>query len=394
MSYCIILFTGIMTVFYNHKNFMVFTAFLALCGSVGCGQHTSSKNEDNRQKKSFSLADFYLKDPELNDRVDQTFSKLTNDQKVGQMLIVAAGRLGKPDKIVESLIHDGKVGGVLLLNGSKSEFMAKTHRFDSIVQASANLPLLYSADAEPSLINRKITETPAIPLTSSLNTPEKSREMAESIARQLLDIGIRQNFAPVVDVSPDNVVIRNRSFSVDPDSVDLLAGAFIKATQAMGIVATAKHFPGHGLVKGDTHSQLVYIDGEMQELNVYRPLIQNGLLSVMVGHIAVKDNTKYDTHGLPASCSENIVSGLLKGELGFKGLVVTDAMNMGALKSIDQAELKAARAGCDMILMPPNEQEAIDQILAETHQNEAFREKIDQSVKKIIRLKICLGLMN
>ena len=197
----------------------------------------------------------------------------------------------------------------------------------------------------------------------------------------------------MVDLSPDNIVIRNRSFSADPDSVGLLAGAFIQATQEMGIVATAKHFPGHGLVKGDTHSQLVYIDGEMKETGVYPSLIRNGLLSIMVGHIAVKDNSEYDTDGLPASCAKNIVTGLLKNKLGFRGLVVTDAMNMGALKSIDHAGLKAAMAGCDMILMPPQEQALTNDILAEMHKNPAFKSQVEQSVKKIIRLKVCLGLL-
>jgi beta-N-acetylhexosaminidase len=172
-----------------------------------------------------------------------------------------------------------------------------------------------------------------------------------------------------------------------------MSDVFIQTTQQMGLIATAKHFPGHGYVKGDSHVQLIYIDGQMQEVDTYKPLIQNGVLSVMVGHIAVVNNEEYNTEGLPASCSRKIVTDLLKTQLGFKGLVVTDAMNMGALNKIPQSTLKAVQAGCDMILMPPNETALVNAVLKEMATNEAFKSQVYTSVKKILRAKLCLGML-
>jgi beta-N-acetylhexosaminidase len=161
----------------------------------------------------------------------------------------------------------------------------------------------------------------------------------------------------------------------------------------MGVAATAKHFPGHGLVSGDTHNKLVTIDGELREVNNYIPLIEQGVLSIMVGHIAVKNNSDYDTHGLPASCSRVIVTDLLKKKMGFRGIVITDAMNMGALRDIEDASFKAVAAGCDMILMEPDESGLINNIYTEYQQSSDFQAQVDQSVKKILRLKYCLNLV-
>jgi beta-N-acetylhexosaminidase len=130
-------------------------------------------------------------------------------------------------------------------------------------------------------------------------------------------------------------------------------------------------------------------------LDVYPPLINNGLLSIMMAHVTIKDNPKYGTNGLPASCSRNIVTGLLKEELGFKGLVITDALNiMKAVSIIDDAPLLASKAGNDMLLMPINEMETINSILGEMERDPNYKEQVYQSVKKIIRLKIFLGLID
>ena len=158
-------------------------------------------------------------------------------------------------------------------------------------------------------------------------------------------MGIMHNYTPVVDMSADNEAITNRTFGSDPVQVVSLASAFIHTSQSLGVAATAKHFPGHGLVSGDTHNQLVTIDGEMKEIANYIPLIQQGVLSIMVGHIAIINNEKYQTDGLPSSCSRVIVTGLLKNEMGFNGIVITDAMNMGAVQKIENASLKSVEEG-------------------------------------------------
>jgi beta-N-acetylhexosaminidase len=344
-------------------------------------------------QKKYTLSHFYTQDSLLTKRTEQILGQMNQEEMAGQMIIQAVGKLGKKTTTVQRLIQKHQLGGIILLSGEKKSFQKMVHILDSTATASRSLPILYSADAEPSLVNRKIKGTRKVRNTSEIKTVQQCRWVASSISKDLLEMGVRQNFAPICDLSTANQAIGNRSFGSNPDSVALLADAFIQFSQQIGVAATAKHFPGHGFVKGDTHHELVYIDGELKETDVYKPLIARGVVGIMVAHIAVRNNPLYDTKGLPASCSEVIVKKLLKETMGFKGLAISDAMNMKAATNIPQASLKAAMAGCDMILMPPNETEAINSIVEEMNQNEQFRKQIHESVKKIIRLKICLGLI-
>ena len=343
--------------------------------------------------QKYSLSDFYRENNMLDTQVEEIFSKLRDEQRVGQMIVPAVGRLGKPDEVVKELVKNQHAGGIILLNGSMESFKRYKALFDSLNTLQAGIPLLYSADAEPSLINRKIEGSTPVRKTSTIADSATSAQVAQQINSDLKAIGIRYNYAPIVDLSFQNQAIGTRSYGSDPEKVKELANAFIQATQEGEVIATAKHFPGHGLVKGDSHHKLVFIDGEMKEASLYQDLIDKGVLSIMVGHIAVENNPKYNTNGLPATCSRAIVTGLLKEEMGFKGIVTTDAMNMGAVASIPNAGLLAAKAGNDMILMPVNEKEVIYSILNEMEKDPAFKEQIYESVKKIIRMKLCAGLI-
>ena len=349
---------------------------LCLLSNIGFGQ-------------TYDLNDFFVYDAGLAQKTDSVFETLTDTMRVGQMIIPAAGRLGKPDSHINELIKKKYIGGVILLNGSKSGFMSKVNAFDEL---NTGVPLVYSADAEPTLIGRKIKDCQPVKSANKMLSRAEVRKYAAMICEDLKSIGIYYNYAPVVDMSP-NVAISTRSFGNNADTAQVWANIFIQETQKHGIVATAKHFPGHGYVIGDTHKKLVYIDGEMKEVANYIPLINNGVLSVMVAHIAIKNNVKYNTNDLPSSCSKRIVTDLLKKEMKFKGLVITDAMNMGGVASIPNCELKAAEAGCDLLLMPVNEQKALFDILNKVNNTPTFKQQIYASVKKIIRLKICLGLI-
>lgn len=346
----------------------------------------------DQQKKSFTLQDFYTENALLDAAVEQIFQSLDTKARAGQMIVAAAGRLGKPDPEVEHLLKNNMLGGVLLLNGTVEGFKEKVANFNNINKSAGGLPLIYSADAEPSLIKRKIEGSTPVPNTVDIKSDAESGEVALTISKDLMDIGIRHNFAPVIDLSASNQAITNRSYGSNIDEVVAKADAFIQASQDAGIVATAKHFPGHGLVKGDTHHQLVYIDGALQELDTYKPIIAGGVLSIMVAHIAIENNHQYNTHGRPSSCSRLIVTDLLRNKLGFNGLIVTDAMNMGALSSLENATLEAVKAGCDIILMPIDEPGLINDIMELYQRDLAMKDQIDRSVKRIIRMKYCLGL--
>jgi beta-N-acetylhexosaminidase len=341
------------------------------------------------QHKPFTLQDYYSNDAQLNTKVDEVYAGLSDEQRVAQMLITSLGKLGKPYTEVEPLIKEQKVGGVIFLSGDPEQFKKD---IESIRALNPGFPLLMSMDAEPSLFNRRMPGTPDMKPTAELKTPEEIKEAVSAIDETLHHVGFAHNYAPVIDVSPNNEAIGNRTLGSDSNTIVPLALSFIEATQNDQIIATAKHFPGHGRVSGDTHKKLVYIDGELTEVSLYKPIIEAGVLSIMVGHIAIENNPKYTTNGLPSTLSSVVVSQLLRDEMGFDGLIITDAMNMGAVQAIPNSTLLAAKAGCDIILMPPDEIGTLTSILAEMKINESFKQQIEASVKRIIRAKLCLGM--
>ncbi len=338
---------------------------------------------------TYDLNDFYRYDAKLGQKTDSVYQSLSMEERVGQMIVVAAGRLGQSETVINELITKNKIGGIILLNGTMQGFTEMKAAYQKL---NKGLPLLFSADAEPSLIAYKIKGSTPVKKANEMLSRKEVLTYTEIICKDLNKIGIQYNYAPVVDMSP-NKVVSSRSFGDNADTAQAWAKVFIEATQKNGIAATAKHFPGHGYVVGDTHKQLVYINGEMKEVKNYVPLINAGVISIMVGHIAVKNNEEFGTNDLPATCSNVIVTKLLKEKLQFKGLVITDAMNMGGVAKVPNCELKAAQAGCDIILMPVNASKAINDIVLAVSQDKIFEEQIAASVKKIIRLKICLGLI-
>ncbi|MFT7588745.1 MAG: beta-N-acetylhexosaminidase [Limisphaerales bacterium] len=348
----------------------------------------------NAQQARFSLADFYNYDAELAYLTDSVFITLTDRQRVAQMIITSAGELGKSNATVKDLVQKNAIGGVVYLKGTKEAHKTLISELNGISIANNTIPLINSMDAEPSLFNGRVKGTTKMMKTININSLEVCDSVVTLIDQTLSEIGVHHNFAPVCDLSPNNEAIKNRSFGSNKDTVILFSTQFIKSSQRDNIVATAKHFPGHGLVKGDTHKQSVYIDGELQEVDIYKPLIEAGVISIMVAHITVLNNEKYQTSELPATCSRTIVTDLLKKEMQFKGIIITDALNiMKAVTILDKAPLKASMAGCDMILMPINEYDTIENILAEMENNPAYKKQVYQSVNKILRLKLCLNLI-
>ncbi|MEN9441153.1 MAG: hypothetical protein RLZ33_1230, partial [Bacteroidota bacterium] len=317
----------------------------ALCAVLfqSCAQNEEKKEQPVKReqpevKVEFKLTDFLSENEALDKEVERVFATLDDTAIVAQLVMPAVGRLGQTEATIKSHIKDRIIGGVLMLNGTKEEFTSWIKNFEAMNDTLGNLPFLYSADAEPSLVNRKIIGSTPVKKANELKTVDEVRQVANTISDELNAIGINYNFSPVVDMSP-NKTVGFRSFGAVPANIIPWSQAFIEETQKKNIVATAKHFPGHGLVSGDTHKSLQMIDGELKEIGNYPSLIENGVLSIMVAHIGVMNNPKYDTKGLPATTSEVIVTQLLRGEYGFKGLIVTDAMNMGGVASIPQCEV-------------------------------------------------------
>ncbi len=342
----------------------------------------------------YKLDDFLAYNPDLEAKTDSLFYTMNDSERIAQMIISSAGELGKPTNTVIKLTEDNIIGGAILMKGAVKEHKVLTDKLNAISKQRNNIPLLFSMDAEPSLFNGRARGAQKVPKTNQITTLEQCDSITQIIDRELLSMGIRHNFAPVLDISTKNAAITNRSYGDDKEHVIAMCNQFIVTSQFDQIVATAKHFPGHGLVVGDTHTGSVYIDGEMLEVDNYTPLIEQGVASVMVAHIIVKNNPKYSTDGIPASCSRKIVTDLLKNEMNFKGIVITDALNMmKAVTIIKDAPLLASKAGCDMLLMVEDERKTLDLILNEMKVDERYKLQVYESVKKILRLKICLGLV-
>lgn len=352
----------------------------------------SKKIEIPKTVEIFNLSDYLKENTSLDKQVDEIFAALDDTAIVAQLIMPAVGKYGQTDALIKQHIKDRIIGGVLMLNGTKDGFTKMIKQYELMNDTIGNLPFLYSADAEPSLMNMKIKGATIVKKANEIKSIEEVTTCAKTISSDLNAIGINYNFSPVVDMST-NSTVGYRGFGSNPENITPWSNAFIQETQNHNIIATAKHFPGHGLVSGDTHKDLIIIDGELKELKTYPPLIENGVLSIMVGHLAVKNNMQFDTKGLPSTLSPEIVQGLLRDSLGFKGLIVTDAMNMGGVVNVPQYSSKAVNAGCDIVLMPVDAKKAHAEILKKYRTDPDFKKKVDTSAKRIIRMKVCIGLL-
>lgn len=375
----------------------LFLSVLMLIFISACSQPVTKSNQPIVPKipaeTSFQLDDFLTDNKALSQTVSEVFGQLDDTAIVAQVIMPAVGKYGQTRATIEAHIYRRMIGGVLMLNGTKSEFTEMIQSFEKLNTAKGNLPFLYSADAEPSLVNRKISGSTLVKKAAEIKTLEELISVAQTISNELNSIGINYNFAPVVDVA-GNATVGYRGFGNNPKQLIPWSNTFIQETQKKKIIATAKHFPGHGLVQGDTHTSLQTIDGELKEVSNYPELIKNGVLSIMVAHIAVKNNPKYNTEGLPSTCSPKIVTDLLQNELQFKGLIVTDAMNMGGVVNVPNCATKAIQAGCHIVLMPVDAKKAHEELLTAYRNDKAFKNQLDEAAKKVIRMKICLGLLN
>ena len=340
----------------------------------------------------YSLNDYLKEDAALDAQVEKIFSALDDTAIVAQLIMPAVGKYGQTDALIRKHIKERVIGGVLMLNGTKDGFTKMISQYEELNAKFGNLPFLYSADAEPTLFNNKIKGSTIVKKADAIKSIEEVTACAKTISTELNTIGINYNFSPVVDMS-SNSTVGYRGFGSNPANIIPWSNAFILETQNHNIIATAKHFPGHGLVTGDTHKSLQVLDGELKEIKNYPGLIENGVLSIMVAHIAVKNNLKFDTNGLPSTLSPEIVQGLLRDSLGFKGLIVTDAMNMGGVVSVPQSASKAVNAGCDILLMPVDAKKAHSEILKRYKTDAEFKKKVDASAKRVIRMKPCIGLL-
>ena len=338
-----------------------------------------------------------------DDWADKTLRQLSLRDKIAQMVHVRTpgkfiNRNSREFKKVEALIRDNNIGGLALFAGNVYESAILLNEFQEI----SKLPLLVSSDFERGAAFR-IENATSFPWTMALGAAgdeDLAYRQGLVTARESRAMGVHWIFAPVMDVNndPDNPVINIRAFGSDPSDVSRLGVAFIRGAQAGGVLTTAKHFPGHGDTSIDSHINMPVLNIgperlERIEFIPFRRAIEAGVDSVMTAHIAVPQITK--DAKTPATLSGDILTGLLKNSLGFRGIVVTDSMEMDGLKKNygnGEAAIAAVKAGVDVLLLPPDAVEAINAVERAVKSGEISESRIDESVKKILDAKQRLGL--
>jgi len=326
----------------------------------------------------------------------RVFASLNDEQRVAQLIMTTGGRLGKTQDDIKALVRDQIVGGSIYLANELEDHRSQVAEVRALGEADTTMPALWFAiDAEPSLMYRRIIGGPNVTPAADMKSEAEVEAAAATIDSLISDLGYHWNYAPVLDLGTENAAIKNRSFGFDGDLVAERAIAYVNQTQDDGILACIKHFPGHGLVVGDTHKGAVYIRGPFQEYDVYEQVLAKAdPLSLMVGHITIEDN-EYATNGLPASLSRRVSTDLIRDRLGYPGIVVTDALNMmaAATKYGETAPLMASKAGADVILMPADERLTHQMMLDEMAKDADYRQQVYRSVDRVLRAKAWLGLL-
>jgi beta-N-acetylhexosaminidase len=350
---------------------------------------------------------------------DKTLRKLTLEEKIGQMFMLRAPaeflNLANPEyTALRDSIQKYHVGGLLLTVRYEPPFLYRNPPYEAAMfsnqlQRESELPLIVAADFERGLAMR-FTSTTGFPHAmafAATGKPEYAATLGRVTAEESRAIGVEWGFFPVADVnsSPANPIINTRAFSEDPAEAGAFAAAYIKAARENGLLTTAKHFPGHGDTGTDSHLGLARVTGDRARLDAvelvpFRKAIEAGVDSVMVAHLTVPA-LEPDPERI-ATTSPQVVSRLLRGDLGFRGVVVTDAMDMGALtrlftgelgtKASGRAAVEAVKAGNDMILLPADLDASFKALVAAVASGEISEERIDASVRRILRLKASVGL--
>ena len=335
--------------------------------------------------------------------VKKVMSRMTLEEKIGQMVVCPySGRFlnreSEEMKDLESLVLKRKIGGLILYGGNVYETALLTNRLQNL----SEIPLLIASDLERGLGNQIEGSTlfPPLMALGAIGAEEQAYLMGKVTAVEGRAVGIHLTYAPVVDVNinPDNPIINVRSFGEDPEQVSRLATAFIRGCQENGLLATAKHFPGHGDTAMDSHSELPTVTGDAErlervELFPFRKAVEAGVSVIMTAHIHLP--ALDPTPDTPATLSPRILSDLLRREMGFKGLLVTDAMDMGGVTTLyspEEAAVKAVQAGVDMILKSPEQEAVIDALIQAAKKGEIRAARIDESVRRILEAKARLGL--
>ena len=349
---------------------------------------------------------------------DYAISKMSIEEKIGQMLMPDYRNWNGQNVTemlpeIEQQIKEFDLGGVILFRENVVTTEQTARLVDAYQQASEKYGMLISIDQEGGIVTRlqSGTDMPGNMALGATRSSEITKDVAGAIGEELGSLGINTNFAPTLDVNnnPDNPVIGVRSFSENPELTAELGTAYIEGMQKTGTIATAKHFPGHGDTEVDSHVGLPEVPYEMDrlrevELYPFQQAMNAGVDAIMSAHITFPkiDETKViskktgEEISLPATLSHRILTGLMREEMNYDGLIVTDAMNMAAITehygTVDAA-IMSVKAGTDIVLMPVGLEAVRAGLLDAISAGEIKEKRINASVKRILSLKIKRGIL-
>lgn len=352
--------------------------------------------------------------PLLDNEVQTILDNMTLEDKIAQLFILypetlvsCVNRVTAAGEMTREAFDRRPVGGLIYMRQnleSREQVQTMLSDFQEISLSRTGLPAFLCVDEEGGKVTSVGgTEALAIPRGEDMadigarNHPEEAYQKGEFIGGYLSELGFNVDFAPVADVlsNPENTVVKKRSFGADPKLVTAMTAAFAEGLQNKGILGSYKHFPGHGATAGDTHKGYSYTDKTLEELKACELLpfidgISRDIPMIMVGHISLPKVIGDDT---PASLSSYIMTDLLREELGYKGIIVTDALAMKVVideYSSDEAAVRALEAGADILLLPEDFELAFQGVLQAVNEGRLSRERLDQSLQRIIRQKLWL----
>ena len=397
----------------------IFLCISLVLGMTGCGLSSDKEKKDEvtsdvtsekkDDEKKLTKEDYMIK---ANDYL----KNMTLEEKIGQLFVVNLEQLdyGKGSffewrKCTEKMkksIKKYHPGGVILFSRNIAD-RKQTIKLLSDMQSSSTIPLFTTVDEEGGDVAR-IASNPKMNTTSFPSMEQIGKEkdseyvgqMGETIANDIKGLGFNVDFAPVADVKTSklNQEIGTRSFGDDPDKVADMVEAFVRGMQGQNISATLKHFPGQGSSKGDTHVESVNIDSSITGLRdvdfvPFKAGIDADADFTMVSHISVSKVTETSQ---PASMSKLIMQTILRDELGFQGIIITDAMDMASITdnyTAAEAAYGAISGGADIVLMPTDFESAYNEILSKVKEGKISEKRIDESVLRILTVKFYRGLM-
>ena len=343
---------------------------------------------------------FFKETPLETKWVDSIYNQMSFEDKIGQLFMVAA--YSNKDTVhfnaIDKLISQNKIGGLIFFQGGPVRQAKLTNRF----QSKSKVPLFIGIDAEWGL-SMRLDSTYKYPWNTTLGAIRDLkliRQVGENMAQETKRIGAQFNFVPVLDINtnPKNPIIGNRSFGEDKVNVTEHAIALMQGVQSQGVFCTGKHFPGHGDTALDSHYALPLVSFSKEHINMvelypYKRMFDEGLASVMVAHLNIPSIESRENW--PTSVSHTVVTDLLQNELGFDGLIFTDALNMKAASKFmkpGDIDLEAFMAGNDILLFPENVPLAYEKICMAYQEGKITDDRIAKSVKKILHYKFKSGL--